>query len=108
MKRTLKTMDSVAYVVLALGMAGALTLVYGPRGATKDDCHIPSAGHRFMKVTEVPKRKECICRELLPKLLRERIRRSYHIRNKLNVWFNTVGELSFDTMGGFGPLFLYK
>ena len=64
MKRTLKAMDHIAYVILALGMAGALTLVYGPRGASKDDCFIPSAGHRFMKVTEVPKRKECICREL--------------------------------------------
>ena len=64
MKHTLKAMDSIAYVILALGLAGALTLVYGPRGASKDDCYIPSAGHRFMKVTEVPKRKECICREL--------------------------------------------
>ena len=64
MKHTLKAMDNIAYVILALGMAGALTLVYGPRGASKDDCYIPSAGHRFMKVTEVPKRKECICREL--------------------------------------------
>lgn len=64
MKHTFKAMDHIAYVVLALGLAGALTLVYGPRGASKDDCYIPSAGHRFMKVTEVPKRKECICREL--------------------------------------------
>ena len=64
MKHTLKAMDGIAYVVLTLGMAGALTLVYGPRGVSKDDCHIPSAGHGFMKVTEVPKRKECICREL--------------------------------------------
>ena len=64
MKHTMKVMDSIAYVILALGMAGALCLVYGPRGASKDDCSIPSAGHRFMKVTEVPKRKECICREL--------------------------------------------
>ena len=64
MKHTLKAMDSIAYVILALGIAGALTLVYGPRGASKDDCFIPSAGHGHMKVTEVPKRKECICREL--------------------------------------------
>ena len=64
MKHTFKAMDHIAYVVLALSLAGALTLVYGPRGASKDDCYIPSAGHRFMKVTEVPKRKECICREL--------------------------------------------
>ena len=64
MKRTLKVMDSVAYVVLALGMAGALTVVYGPRGGAKDDCGIPSAGQPFMKVTEVPKDKDCICKEL--------------------------------------------
>lgn len=64
MKRTIKAMDHIAYVILTIGMAGALTLVYGPRGASKGDCFIPSAGHRFMKVTEVPRRKECICREL--------------------------------------------
>ena len=64
MKRTMKVMDSVAYVVLTLGMAGALTLVYGPRGGAKGDCSIPSAGHRFMKVTDVSKKKDCICREL--------------------------------------------
>lgn len=64
MKRTLKTMDGVAYIVLALGMAGVLTLVYTVGGSTKDDCSIPSAGHRFMKVTDVPKKKDCICREL--------------------------------------------
>ena len=64
MKHTMKVMDGIAYVVLALGFAGALTLVYTAGGATKDDCHISSAGHMFMKVTDVPKRKDCVCREV--------------------------------------------
>mgnify|MGYP001274799619 CR=1 FL=1 len=64
MKRTLKVMDSIAYGVLALGMAGVLTVVYGPGSGAKDDCGVASAGQPFMKVTEVPRRKECICREL--------------------------------------------
>lgn len=64
MKRTMKLMDSISYTILALGMAGALTLVYGTRGGAKDDCHIPSSGQKFMKVTEVPARRECICREV--------------------------------------------
>ena len=64
MKHTMKVMDGIAYVVLALGIAGALTVVYGTRGGAKDDCGIPSAGQPFMKVTEVPASKDCICREL--------------------------------------------
>ena len=64
MKRTLKTMDGIAYVVLGLAWAGALTIVYTVSGSTKDDCHIPSAGQKFMKVQDVSKRKDCICREL--------------------------------------------
>ena len=64
MKRTLKTMDSVAYVILGLAWAGALTLVYTVGGSTKDNCHVPSAGHRFMKVREVSKEQDCICRDV--------------------------------------------
>ena len=64
MKHTLKAMDGVAYVVLGLCWAGALTLAYSVGGSTKDDCSIPSAGQRFMKVTDVSKKKDCICREL--------------------------------------------
>ena len=64
MKRTLKTMDGVVYVILGLAWAGALTLVYTVGGSTKGNCHIPSAGQRFMKVTDVSKEKDCICREV--------------------------------------------
>ena len=64
MKHTFKAMDNVAHVILALGIAGVLTVVYTAGGSTKDDCHVPSAGQPMMKVTEVPKRKECVCREL--------------------------------------------
>lgn len=64
MKHTLKTMDGIAYVVLTLGIAGALTVVYGTRGGAIDNCGIPSAGRPFMKVTDVSKEKDCICREV--------------------------------------------
>ena len=64
MKRTMKVMDGIAYVVLALGMAGALTVVYGPRSGAKDNCGVASAGQPFMKVQDVPRNKDCICREL--------------------------------------------
>ena len=64
MKRTIKLVDGVAYTALALAMAGAFTLFYGSQAGTSSDCLEVNARYGFMKVTDVPKRKSCICTEL--------------------------------------------
>ena len=64
MKHTFSVMDRIGYALLGIGLAGAFTMVYTGSTVAEDDCRHHLTHGKTMKVTEVPARKDCICREV--------------------------------------------